>query len=336
MQKSTGSYEKVILTLAAVVSLAVAGYLVMLSNGFDEGLVLPQATPRQELNPPNGQGVVEAIATIRKKYTWVSPVINGKAVPLNKSILLVKKGDEIFDLFVEDPMFRPPMTNLFVSGDKTADPPESELPHLFSPNLGLQDADGDGFSNEEEFHAKTDPRDAKSMPPLTKKLFLKQRIANDYILLLKNGDVSGTPSFQIRRLKPEPAGNKFATLNEPFGFDKGVNRFVVKSYKTKKVQHPTLGEIDAFVVTVLDNATNGDFELIQDVEKNLAEYEAQFEFRWKRVQVIPNAKKGNVFQLPGIGTSFFVREIEEDKAIISPIDPKTGKPTEERIEILQN
>jgi hypothetical protein len=334
MQKSTGSYEKVILTLAAVIALAVAAYLVMLSKGFDAELVLPQATPRSELNPPDGKAVLDAIATISKKYTWVSPEINGKAVPLNKSILLVKKGDETFDLFVAEPMFRPPMTNLFVSGDKTKEPAEDPLPHLFSPNVGLQDADEDGFNNEEEFESKTDPRDPKSLPPLTNKLVLKKRIANDYILLLKNGDVSGTPSFQIRRIKPEPAGNKFAPLNEAFGFDRGVNRFVVKAHTTKKVQHPTLGERDAFVVTVLDNATNAEFELVQDVEKNLAEYEAEFEFRWKKVEIIPSVKKGKVFQLPGVGKSYLVREIEENKAVISPIGPD-GRETEERIDILQ-
>jgi hypothetical protein len=336
MQKSTGSYEKVILTLAALVAVAVSAWLVTLSRGFDDSLVLPAATPRNQMNPPDTQGVSAAIATISKKYSWVSPVINGKAVPLNKSILLVRKGAEIFDLFVAEPKFRPPMTNLFVAGDKTKDPPEEELPNLFSPNIGMLDADSDGFTNEEEFNGGTNPRDDKSMPPLTNKLFLKQRIANDYILQLKSGDEGGSPSFQIRRVKPEPARNVFAGLNADFGFDKGVNRFVILSFSKKKITHPTLGEIDAYVVKMKDNATQGEFELVQGEEKNLAEYEAQFEFRWKRLEVIPNVKKGKVFQLPGVGKSFMVREIEETKAVISPIDEGTGQAKSETIEISQN
>jgi hypothetical protein len=226
------------------------------------------------------------------------------------------------------------MTNKFLIGDKKKDPPEEPLPNIFSPNVGQLDADEDGFFNEEEFNAKTNPRDEKSMPPYTTKLVLKQRISNDYILKLASGEDSGT--FQIKRLKPEPARSAFATVGTEFGFDRGVNRFVVTSFTKKKINHPTLGEMDAIVIKITDNATKSEIELVQGEEKNLAEYEAQFEFRWKQVDIIPGVKKEKVFQLPRVGLSYYVREIEENKAVISPVDATSGKPTDEKIEILQN
>lgn len=330
MQTSTGNYEKTILILATVVAIAVAAYLVVLSKGFEEGLVLETVAPKNQMNPPNTKAVSDAIATISKSYSWASPVIKGKAVPLNKSILLIRKDSEIFDIYTNDSTFRPPMDNKFIVGD--AQKGEEPLPHLLSPNLGQLDADDDGFSNEEEFKAGTSPRDAKSMPPFTNKLYLKKRIANDYILQFNMADVGATgATFQIKRMSPEPARNVFATPNKEFGFDPGVNRFVIQSYAPKKIVHPKFGPMDAFVLKIKDLATQQEFELELKGEKNLAEYEAQFEFRWQNLQIIPNVKKGKMFQLPGLGKSFIVKEIEETKAIIAPVEAP-----EKTIEIHQN
>lgn len=333
MQKSSGNYEKIILIVSVFAAIGVAAYLVLLAQGFDESLLLSDAVSKNNMNPPDNQGVVDAIGTVSKQYRWVSPVIEKKSVPLNKSVLLVMKGSEIFDLQVSKPVFRPPMSNIFLVGNKEKSPPEDPLPNMFSPNIGDLDADDDGFSNIEEFVAKTDPRDAKSMPPFTNKLVLKQRVSNDYVLKLLGGEDSGT--FQIRRLAPEPAKSTFVALNSDFGFDKGVNRFVALSFEKKKVVHPKLGEIDAYMLKLRDNATKSEFTLEQGVDKNLAEYEAQFEFRWKQVDIIPNVKKGKTFQLPRVGTTYQVLDIQETKAVICPIGGD-GRPLEDqKLEILQ-
>lgn len=333
MQKSSGNYEKIILILSALAAIGTAGYLVLLAQGFDETLVLPDAVSRNNMNPPDNKSVVDAIGTISKRYTWASPVIDKKAVPLNKSVLLVMKGSEIFDLQAADPVYRPPMTNVFLVGNKEKVPPEESLPNLFSPNVGDLDADDDGFSNLEEFEAKTDPRDPKSMPPFTNKLILKKRVSNDYVLKLLGGEDSGT--FQIRRLAPEPAKSTFVTLNTEFGFDKGVNRFVALSFEKKKVVHPKLGEIDAYTLKLRDNATKSEFTLEQGVDKNLAEYEAQFEFRWKQVDIISNVKKDKTFQLPRVGTTYHVLEILENKAVICPVGSDGNALKDQKLEILQ-
>ena len=333
MHKSSGNYDKVILIVSAIVAIGVAGCLVMSSQDLDATLTLPDAVSKNNVNAPDNAGVAAAIGTISKRYSWVSPVIEKKAVALNKSVLLVMKGSEIFDLQQEKPVFRPPMSNVFVVGNKEKSPPEEPLPNLFSPNVGDLDADDDGFSNLEEFEAKTDPRDAKSTPPLTNKLVLKQRISNDYILKLLSGEDSGT--FQVRRLSPEPAKSTFVSLNQEFGFDKGVNRFVALSFEKKKVIHPKLGEIDAYTLKLRDNATKSEFLLEQGIDKNLAEYEAQFEFRLNRIEVIPNVKKGKTFQLPQVAKTYQVLEILENKAIICPVGPDGNPLPDQRIEIQQ-
>jgi hypothetical protein len=73
---------------------------------------------------------------------------------------------------------------------------------LGTPKLHLQDSDEDGFTNEEEWSAKTDPTDAKSHPPLVSKLFfVKQTEVNNRIRLkqvVKNA--SGEELITIERV----------------------------------------------------------------------------------------------------------------------------------------
>jgi hypothetical protein len=77
----------------------------------------------------------------------------------------------------------------------------------------------------------------------------------------------------------------------------------------------------------MDLSTNKEFELIQGTEINLAEYEAELEFRWKRRHTIPGVKEGKTFQLPGLGKSYKILKLEEDTAVIAPLEgngnPKT-------------
>jgi hypothetical protein len=331
MQNSQGSYEKTILILCSLAALGAAAYLVLQSKGFEESLTLPSGASANNPNPPNVQGVQDAIDTIKKKYSWVSPVRNGKPVPLNKSVLLVMKDGGLFDLTLPEPKFREPMTNVFLVGDRTKTPPEEQLPHLFSPNVGDLDADNDGFSNLEEFEAKTNPRDANDLPPLTNKLFLKQRISHDYMVKLVSGDGK---TFQVQRLEPQPRASKFVALNEEFGFERGVTRFKVLSAEKKQFQHPTLGPMDAQVLKIKDLSTNKEFELTEKGDEvNLAEYEAVFEFQWKTRSKIAGVREGKTFVLPGVVKTYHILKLEDSKAIIAP--DQGGKPSSQTIEIKQ-
>ena len=330
MQNRQGNYEKTILIISSLIAIGVAVFLILESQGFEESLILQQGTSKNDFNAPDKLKVDEATETMKKKYTWLSPVRNAKAVPLNKSVLLVMKDAKLFDLLLPEPKLREPMTNIFLTGDLSKSPPEEPLPNIFSPNVGDLDADSDGFSNLEEFNAKTDPRDASSMPPYTDKLFLTRRISHDYILQLKPGSDGST--FQITRLVPTK-GSVFKPVNEEFGFDKGTIRFKILSFRKAMIE-TKFGPKEAFILKMYDLSTKKEFELEEGKEVNLADYEAEFEFRWKRRQIISGIKEGGVFQLPGLGKSYYIRKLEENKAIISPLDSK-GEPASATIEIKQ-
>lgn len=307
MQNRNGKYEKVLLGITAVIALGVAGYLVWTSQSFNEKLVRLPSSSRNDPGQPPTALIKATLGRIQEKVVWTSPVIGGKPVPLNKSVLLVKKGDELFDLQKEQPQFRPPMTNEFLV--------KNSIPDILSPNVGDLDADADGFTNLEEFNKQTDPQDPKSHPPFTDKLVLKRRITYDYILKLN----SSSSPFQVQRLTPEPRKSVFVNAGADFGFDRGVDRFKAVNFEAKKVANPTVGEKDVSELTLLDKASNKEFKLIRGEELNLAEYEAEFEFLLNE-RPTRTVKKGDTFQIPGIGNTYRLLEIEESNAVIQPVD----------------
>jgi len=315
MQKGESKYERTLLIVMALLAMGVSVWLILQAGGFAESLTVTKANPKQEFGPmEKATEVAEAaIARLRTPtQPWNSPIINKKAVPLNKAVLLVKKDAKIFDLFVEQPQLRPPMTNEYLR--------VNNLSYL-SPNVGDLDPDKDGFSNLEEFQKGTDPKDVKSHPPVTDRLFLLQRISHDYLVTLKG---TGSP-LQIKITTEDKKSKGWFAEGVGKAFGQG-DRFVIKKFEKKVVPDPRLGEKDVSELTVEDRLRKNEIVLVKDVEKNIADFEALFEFRLgKPVQF--QYKKDDTFRIPGSDdVTYKVIDIQEDSAVIAPLgaDGKVG------------
>ena len=312
MQKKK-NFEKTLLTLMAIVALAISGYLIYSAQGFSEKLITKTVTPRNEMDEVPLGSVQEATQLLGKVFNWVSPEKNGKPVPLNKSILVILKGDSLFDLYVPEPRLRDPITNEFLV--------KNSIPDYRSPNVGELDADGDGFTNMEEFTRGTNPKSDQDHPPFTDHLFLRERTADDYIIKLN----SSLDPYQVVLLAPRrDSAFVQAPFPKNFGFKDPITRqinerFVAQSFVKKDIPDPVLGTKDASELTILDRATNNTVVLVKGVDKNLADYFAVLEFRHKEVKEI-KAKKGADFYIPGVATKFRLLEVEPDSALIQVIN----------------
>lgn len=318
MPKTSGPYEKGLLAFSSILAAGLSAYLVYDGQQMVEGLAPPMASPKAEFNPPAIAQVQAAQATLGEKFVWTSPTLKGKAVPLNKSVLLLQKGDELFDLQVPTPQLRPPMSNEYLLANR--------LPYIVSPNVGQLDPDGDSFSNEEEFAQKTNPMDPASHPPLTQKLVFKQRIAHDYIVKL-----NGTSApFQVQRVKPEPKASKFVQVQEEFVFEKGAKpRFKALGFESKTAKDPkTNADVDASELKVLDSESGKEIVLVKGKELNLATYEVEFELRTAEAKTL-RVKDQGTFEIPGAEGSFKVIAIGEAEAKIVPV--KGNQPSGQEI-----
>lgn len=322
MQKNTSNYERVILALTALLALGVSGWLIFLSNSFASTLTPKSFSKKNETTPAPIKQVDDAISSARKQPTqWREPEISGKAVPLNKSVLLVLKDDQIFDLALPEPRLRPPMTNEYLV--------KYELQYLL-PTVADQDPDNDGFNNLEEFNAGKDPKDPRSMPPITDKLFLVERISNDYRIVLRSGNapyqIATADEPRKKNWFVDPAAvdstGKEDIRQRSFGGSTG-ERFQALSFESKKVPDDRLGEADVSELKIKELVTGQEYTLVMRKELNLAVYQARMEFRLRSPAVgINPLKEGESFRIPGYeDTTYRVLKINEDSVNIAPVKP---------------
>ena len=311
MQKKS-NFEKTLLLVMALLAIGASGYFIYLTTVFSETLVQKVVTPRKEMEEVPLASVQAATGLLKQVFNWTSPIVNNKPVPLNKSILVILKGDSLVDVYVPQPQLRPPMTNEFLV--------KNSLPNIMSPNVGDLDPDGDGFTNLEEFNKATDPKDPLKHPPFTDHLYLKERVSDDYILKLN----SSLDPYQVVLLAPKRDSAYIQPpFPKPFGFRDPVTRqvnerFVAKSFEKKEVPDPKLGGAprDVSELVVVDKATNSEFVLVKGVEKNLAEYYAVFEL-WQKEVTTTKVKNGGTF--PVMGVTYKVLEVDEIQAVISEV-----------------
>ncbi len=320
MPKQEEKYDKVLLGLASVAALGVCGYLFVLKGDFPNQFTSKTPTPGKDFGVIPSEKVQMAQQRLLEAFNWEAPVKANKAVPLNKSVLIILKDGELHDMFLEDKPLRPPMTNKYLR--------EHDLEYL-APNVGDLDPDNDGFSNLEEFTLNTNPKDGnptdpKAVPPLKHKIYFVARTQDDYKIALQNN----TMPLSVRRSFPAPARGIFInSLPQDFSFEPGVDRFQAKSFTPKKVPDPRLGEKDVSELVILDRASNSEVTLVYREEMNLATYKAKLEFRLKTVQS-REVKEGDSFTFEGVPTIFKVVKVEEGSAQLAErkADGSFGEP----------
>lgn len=327
MHKGNSNYERIILIVMALAALAGGGWFIYASQNFPETLVLKVITPKSYESAIPVKNLEDATAlAMADTQSWTSPVRNNKPVPLFKSVLLVLKNDQPeqpIDMFLEQPQIRPPMTNKWFRESNL--PPVNGVAAYLIPNIGSLDADKDGYSNLEEFEKGTNPKDADRHPPFTDKLFLVSRTAQDYIIALK----SSSPPYQVSVTTPDKKKKGwFVEIGKRFGVG---DRFAVEKFEKKMVPNQTTGEKDMSELTIVDNLTKKKITLVKDEVVNLAEYEANLEFRLHGREQL-KVKKGDNFRIPSQpDTTYKVIDIQEDNAVISTVNTKDGNTEKEII-----
>lgn len=164
MSPLSKNYEKAVLGGAVVIA---AGLLFLgwqkLGSSSEEFSAEPVGRGKNDPAVKEGDLVSTAKASYQLKRDWVKGDDEGRPVDLLTGVaLFVNKNDPTkpVDLIEGDPV-HPPIPNQWWI-DNRIDPGFGNSP--------LRDEDEDGFSNSEEFIAKTDPKDARDYPGLITKL----------------------------------------------------------------------------------------------------------------------------------------------------------------------
>lgn len=185
--------EKAILMAVALVALGLGAKHLVAVQGYAASFDLPTAGKKGKALPEPPEALMEkSAALVELPLFWSDKTITipgsaaEKKVPLLCSVYIVEKEGKLFDLANPNTeALRPPVPNAWILGHQL---------EILNPKVLEMDADSDGFSNLEEWEAKTEPLKRDSHPPYTDKLFFASRPQIDLYLRFA---AANPPDFQV-------------------------------------------------------------------------------------------------------------------------------------------
>ena len=175
MSWMSDNYEKVALGGGAVLALALAFLGWSTASSVDEEFQNPvTGRGNNDTDVPGAEQIPGAISAIQSGHKWTPAEIDGRQLDLFTGIpLFAKRGEkDPVDLWTAAPI-HPPIPNTWFLKYRV---------DIGYADSAERDPDGDGFSNLEEFQAKTDPSDPKSHPALIAKLSYKDQEKTTWLL----------------------------------------------------------------------------------------------------------------------------------------------------------
>lgn len=198
--------------------------------------------------------IPKAIASMKLDRTWTQGDVNGRPVDLFTGIsLFVASAEPEKPLDPLDPtsaMVHPPIPNIWWIENRL-DPGYGDSP--------ARDPDQDGFSNLDEFTAKTNPNDAKSFPSLIAKLMYVKDESLTWVLRPGYESAGSFPfNYEDSKGGKNRTGPEGVAPNALF-FEKGAmpNRFKLLGSEVRRVMDPKIHiEKDVTIVRIEDQRPN--------------------------------------------------------------------------------
>ncbi len=247
-----------------------------------------------------------------------------QSLKLDRTLAPAIVGERSVDLFTGIPLFvassNPEKALDPISGEMIHPPIrntwwiENRLDPGFADSPG-RDPDEDGFSNLEEYTAKTDPNNPKSVPSLIAKLMFVRDESLTWVLRPTYGDGNGSFPFNYQDTKGGVNKTGAADMIAPNGmfFTKGVmaNRFkFLGSEVRKELNKKTNIDVEVTYVRVEDQRAN----------KKGTVYEFPAPLSEERMNEHAKYDRTAIFSLEALGYNGKEFKVEENTAFALPPD----------------
>lgn len=323
---SNKAWDKFLLLVISVVVIGLSALFAMKALAFGERFGIERGAKSDELPVTLEERAAGATAFVEKTQTWTTPSKGEepkkKPVPLFVSVPIVEAGGKLIDMSDPDaPPLRPPVTNAWLTSNN--------LDFLNSSVLS-QDPDGDGFTNLEEWEAKTAPVDPKSHPPYANKLIFASRQQEVYTLRFSARPDS--ERFQIMRI-PTAKWPQRDSFMMKVGEVSKDQQFRIESFEEKKAINQVGIEADATEVTITYLPKQQSAVLVKGIDTPIPTYYAEMKFQLD-AQFKQYVKEGDTFNLTiDADTKYRVTQVNEDSVVITY---QTGTEPEQTVEITKN
>lgn len=326
-------YDQFALALVALVLLALSVMLILRAQNFGTGFTAATATaiPRDKVPPVSLELIAAAQEALTNPPQWNETDSHPQGSTQDK-----KRGSLfVADLYVigQDRTPKKPSGESFYNDSLTGQPikniwfMDNHLP-LLDPTVPFQDADKDGFPNEDEWREKTDPNNKDSHPAYVTKLFVKQFISVPFRLLFNAYD--GDPktdkidkfAFQLNTIDLKQP-SEFLKIGETVKNTK----FKLDKFEYKTQLNPKTGEQeDISELTIVNVETREPVILILNRVTDSPDYFVRFVYKWPNPPIEFTVKKLQDFVLkPNVNDKYKLIDSKAGKAQIQGPD---GKPIE--------
>ncbi len=318
MDQIKAHYDRFLLIAAGLVLAGVAAFMAMQSAALPDEFVLPAVLAEGEKFAPDTD--VEQLRNDRANASRGQSWVDNKNPLFVSRVYLLGEDGKLVDILEGDTELFPGIPNRWIL-EHNLDYTAKDLPE--------QDADSDGFTNLEEFRAKTNPRDASSTPPEWTKLRLVAskidklrtkftdlpdgnlgRVSINTISPDNPTAISGSTQFYrpgdlINLAEMGPGGQQVLTPTR-LKFDRAEMR--------REFNPTTNVEEEVPVIILRDTSDNKEIELrrgeVKDSPYSLAT------LRDTRTGEEWELRTGDDFKLPGEGGTYKLIDVSEEKAEI--------------------
>ena len=302
------NYERVVLAAAALFLLLCAFFIWRSASGFDANFAAlqPPGPAKAAAPPPNALELEAAAEKLRHPPQWTFSGRSGLFVPEKHFI-----GPTGVPTTLQTTEVHPPVPNDWLD--------QFGLP-IAEADVLTQDPDEDGFTNLEEWQARTTPTDKNSHPPFLAKLKMQSFAREPFRLVFASwtADTFGLNTSDLR----EPT--QFRKLGETIGGTK----FKIVNFTEKYEPNQYGTDVDVSELTVENQDTGERLALVKEKIMISPESVANFVYTWGERREFA-VKKDQEFSLPPEQQiRYKLIDVQPDKAVIV----NTQKP-EERIEI---
>jgi len=296
------NYDRFLLILLAFVLVGSSGFLYWQGQQFlnSFGLVQQKVVHGSKVDPADSSALSRARESLAKAAEWKEK--HQGSLFVSRAYIVVKDQagvDQAIDPTESDICLHPPVPNKWLIDNRL---------DLLDVNVLNEDADGDGFSNLDEWNGKTNPQDKTSHPPYVTKLRLGRWIKVQFRLKFAAYDES---SFQINTLDVRQP-SQFVKLGEIIPGTK----FKVIKFDKKTVSNPQTGaERDISELTVQHSETEEMVTLVLDTVVNSPDSYAEFRYLWNNT-VLRVKKEGKFVLQPETDVEYKVVDISDNEAVI--------------------
>ncbi len=323
-------YDQFALALLAFVLLALSVMLILRTRGFGStfAAAIATAVPRDKVPPVPLEAIDKAKDALEHPPQWMEGDSHDDGTPASK-----KRGSIfVSDLYVigEEGTPKKPGVGAIYKDTLTGLPVpniwfmNNRLP-LLDQTVPFQDPDKDGFNNEDEARANTDPNNKELHPPYYSKLFIRQFIKVPFRLLFNAYD--GDPkkdklenfSFQLNTIDLKQP-SEFLKIGEKVS----RTNFQLKKFEIKSQLNPkTEEQEDVSELTLYNAETDVTVVLILNRVTDSPDYFMKFVYKWPNPPIEFTVKKLGEFVLkPNVTEKYKLVDSSEDKALIQLPDGK--------------